>query len=175
MCLYTICKGYIKRLGPKLKKNLSSLPRASSALCREAEWPALGKGCWPGPSFRPRDICRVLAQALGKRPPLCREPNSAALYKGDNNGSRSRRGSFAESLSLPRACLCQSWPLPRACLCREQTLGKAGLCRESGFAESLAVGKGSLSSVLVGSRQRQSLPRVWLSAKLGPRQSSRFV
>jgi len=50
-----------------------------------------------------------------------------ALSKGDDNGSRSRCGSFAESLSLPRA----------------------SLSAKLAFAESLAVGKGSMPRVLI--------------------------
>jgi len=123
MCLYLICKDYRKSLGPKLKKNLSSLPRA-----------------WQGPR---------------QRPPLCREPNAVALGKGDANGCRYQRCSFADSLSLPSARLsaklafAEGVPLPRAwpsvkVLCRGSTLavGKGSLCR------GLALGKAEPSAKL---------------------------
>jgi len=54
-----------------------------------------------------------------------------ALGKDDDCSSRLRRGTFAESLSLPRARLSAKLTF-----------------RVLGFAESLAVGKGSLPRVL---------------------------
>jgi hypothetical protein len=152
MCLYTICKGYRKSLGPKLKKTFPLcrgplLALGKGALCREPEWPALGKGCWPGPSFSPRDICRVLAQALGKG--LLFAESLTARLSAKVTTTRVVHG----ATPLPRACLCrelnprQSFPLPRGWLCRELSR------RQSLFAEC----------------------PYWLSANLGSRQSSRFL
>jgi len=142
MCLYIICKGYRKSLGPKFKKKPSLFaegkckPSAKGCLCREPELPALGKGSWPGPSFRRWGLCRVPVVALGKG------------------------HLFAESLTMwlsakvtTTTAVHSAVPLPRACLCREP-LGKADLCLEPLFAESLAVGKGFLPRGWPSSRQR---------------------
>ena len=109
---------------------------------------ALGKGA----------LCREPALQLSAKVPLCREPNGTAIGKGDDNGSRPC------AAPSPRACLCQesssrqSFPLPNARLCRELSH------RQRLFAE----GSFWLSAKAVFAEGR-------LSAKLGPRQSSRFL
>jgi hypothetical protein len=108
------------------------LPRASfgprqRSLCREPGCPALGKGCWPGPSVRHVRFATLLfgESVTGW---LSAKTTTTGAVHGQH---LCREFSFAES----------------------HAFGKAGLCRVLGFAESLAVGKGSLPRVHPGSRQ----------------------
>ena len=121
------------------KKNWVQNTKKTIPLCRGSVL-ALGKGA----------LCREPALQRSAKVRLCREPNGAAIGKGDDNGSRPLRGSFAQSLSLPRVKLsaklafAERLALPRAepsaktlcrgsllavgegCLCRGPALGKAG-------------------------------------------------